>query len=78
MSVCIEQQNHHNNNFKQSLPICNDKTLISLLKLQQTLKFWMARSRQRTQLSHLDARILEDIGMTPAQRDKEIAKPFWK
>ena len=34
--------------------------------------------RQRQALAALDARLLNDIGVTPKQAANEIAKPFWK
>ena len=35
------------------------------------------KSRQRRELAVLDARLLEDIGITRADALKEAAKPFW-
>jgi uncharacterized protein YjiS (DUF1127 family) len=37
-----------------------------------------ARSRQREALSELDARLLDDIGVTRQQANVEAAKPFWR
>lgn len=39
---------------------------------------WRLRARGRSDLAYLDARMLEDIGMTPAQAEREIRKPFWR
>lgn len=33
--------------------------------------------RSREDLSHLDSRMLEDIGITQAQADTEVRKPIW-
>jgi uncharacterized protein YjiS (DUF1127 family) len=37
-----------------------------------------ARSRQRDALLELDARLLDDIGVTRQQANVEAAKPFWR
>lgn len=42
------------------------------------LEFWMQRRRQRLDLAALDDRLLRDIGVTPEQAGREIAKPFWR
>ncbi|MCC7273535.1 MAG: DUF1127 domain-containing protein [Alphaproteobacteria bacterium] len=39
---------------------------------------WRARAAQRHALAELDARMLRDIGLGPAERRSEIAKPFWR
>ena len=39
---------------------------------------WHMRSRHRLALSRLDAHMLQDIGMHPATRARECAKPFWQ
>jgi len=47
-------------------------------------RFWRecarrsARSRQRRALSHLDDRLLDDIGVTRQQATAEVAKPPWQ
>jgi uncharacterized protein YjiS (DUF1127 family) len=38
----------------------------------------MERSRQRHALRELDARLLDDVGISDAERRQEIAKPFWR
>lgn len=38
---------------------------------------WHERARQRRQLLMLDDRMLKDIGLTRADVDEEIRKPFW-
>ncbi len=40
--------------------------------------FWADRARQRQHLAGLDARLLRDIGVSPADARAERAKPFWK
>ena len=38
---------------------------------------WAARAGQRHDLAALDAHLLKDIGVTPAEAAREAAKPFW-
>ncbi len=55
---------------------------LSLLeKLQAVLsvmQLWSDRRYQRKQLAKLDARQLNDMGLTREQVAAEFAKPFWK
>ena len=50
----------------------------SALKVLNTLSIWGARSRERQQLSELNDRMLEDIGLTRAQVAVEVGKYFWQ
>ena len=43
-----------------------------------TLREWSRRSRERHQFAQLDARMLADIGMSHADRDMLVNKPFWR
>jgi uncharacterized protein YjiS (DUF1127 family) len=43
-----------------------------------TLRAWRRRLRERDQLSHLDDRMLKDIGITRAEALRLSDKPFWK
>ena len=50
-------------------------------KLQVTLESaqsWIDRHHQRKLLAQLDARQLEDMGITQEQLQKELAQPFWR
>lgn len=38
----------------------------------------MQRAQQRRALARLDARLLADIGMDPAEAAAEASKPFWQ
>ncbi len=38
---------------------------------------WRERGRQRRHLAMLDDRLLKDIGVTRADLDAEVRKPFW-
>ena len=39
---------------------------------------WARRRRQRLRLKDLDDRILKDIGVSRAEADREMRKPFWR
>lgn len=42
------------------------------------LRHWQLNWRTRRQLASLDARLLADAGISEAQRQEELAKPFWR
>ncbi|KIC29268.1 DUF1127 domain-containing protein [Leisingera sp. ANG-M6] len=48
------------------------------LSLTARLRLHLAAWRQRRQLSRLDDRALEDIGVTRAQADAEARGGFWR
>ena len=39
---------------------------------------WIERSRQRHALGELDHHLLDDIGISRAERMREVSKPFWR
>jgi uncharacterized protein YjiS (DUF1127 family) len=39
---------------------------------------WDQRLKQRNALSRLSSRLLDDAGITEAQRLAEVNKPFWR
>ena len=43
-----------------------------------TLREWRRRARDRADLAGLDNRMLTDIGLTRADAEFLINKPFWK
>jgi uncharacterized protein YjiS (DUF1127 family) len=49
----------------------------AVLRLE-TLLAWVVRSRQRRALAELDARLLQDAGISPAAAKAEAARPFWR
>nr|WP_236614340.1 DUF1127 domain-containing protein [Stutzerimonas azotifigens] len=49
-----------------------------LLALSARLALWRQRVRTRRQLAMLDARGLADIGISAAERDAELSRPFWR
>ena len=38
---------------------------------------WQYRAADRAHLADLEPHLLKDIGLTPAERDREARKPFW-
>jgi uncharacterized protein YjiS (DUF1127 family) len=44
----------------------------------ELLAVWRERRRQRFSLARLDDRMLRDIGVTFADVEGEISKPFWR
>lgn len=49
-----------------------------LVRLAETVAVGIERRRQRLALARLDDRMLRDIGLTSADVEGEITKPFWK
>ena len=47
-------------------------------RLGATLREWRRRVRDRGQLAQLDERMLGDIGLTRADAEYLINKPFWR
>ena len=47
-------------------------------RIVHTLHVWRERIRAREELSRLDLRSLQDIGLTTADRDFLVNKPFWR
>jgi uncharacterized protein YjiS (DUF1127 family) len=43
-----------------------------------TLREWRRRARDRSRLAELDERTLQDIGLTRADAEFLINKPFWR
>lgn len=44
----------------------------------QLVGFWRDLARQRRALGRLDDRLLKDIGVSRADVEQEVAKPFWR
>ncbi len=43
----------------------------------RTLLTWQERDQQRRALAQLDARMRKDVGLSRAEVDLELRKPFW-
>lgn len=48
------------------------------LRAYAALCRWQRNQRTRKQLACLDSRQLADAGISEAQRQNELAKPFWR
>jgi uncharacterized protein YjiS (DUF1127 family) len=48
------------------------------LRAYAALCSWQRNQRTRKQLARLDSRQLADAGISEAQRQNELAKPFWR
>ena len=46
--------------------------------VRAALREWRQRKNSRLELARLDERMLRDIGLTRAEADHEINKPFWR
>lgn len=42
------------------------------------LVVWQERARERRRLATLDERLLRDVGLSRADIEQEIRKPFWQ
>jgi uncharacterized protein YjiS (DUF1127 family) len=47
-------------------------------RLFTAMVIWQQRYALRQHLLEMDARLLEDIGLSRAEARREAAKPFWK
>jgi uncharacterized protein YjiS (DUF1127 family) len=50
----------------------------ALLRAVDAMATWHDRRRQRFALARLDDRMLRDIGLTMADVEAEVSKPFWR
>jgi uncharacterized protein YjiS (DUF1127 family) len=54
------------------------RILIPLWLARDVMLLWLARSRQRSALAQLDARLLRDIGLAKPEAEREAQKRFWQ
>ena len=47
------------------------------VSIVEYLRVWQVHARDRRMLENLDDHLLKDIGMTRADLDHELSKPFW-
>ncbi len=47
-------------------------------RLRARLREWRRRGRDRAELAALDARMLADIGLSRAESEFVVNKPFWR
>jgi uncharacterized protein YjiS (DUF1127 family) len=48
------------------------------LGVAEVLLTWVERTRQRRQLAQLSSHMLKDIGLSRADVEIEMSKPFWR
>jgi len=53
-----------------------DRGLVT--RLFDQLVGWLERARQRRHLGELDDRLLRDIGLSRAEVENELSRPFWQ
>ena len=46
--------------------------------LNQIFATWRQRSKERSELAHLDHRTLRDLGLSASEVQFEANKPFWR
>ena len=49
-----------------------------ILDLLVAVETWLDRRAQRMELAELDDHILHDVGLSRADVEREMAKPFWR
>lgn len=53
------------------------RALVDPRQVTRVVTQWHGRAVSRRQLARLDARMLDDIGLSHDDVDREIRKPFW-
>ena len=59
-------------------PVAPGRAAALFRRMASMLRTWRRRLRERDQLARLDERMLADIGITRADAEFLINKPFWK
>ena len=49
-----------------------------IVNATDTVLDWQDRARQRHRLGEMDDHLLRDIGLSRADLEHEVAKPFWR
>lgn len=49
-----------------------------VLRVTDVLLTWQGRAAQRAQLAATEDHLLEDMGLSRADVEREVAKPFWR
>ncbi len=49
----------------------------AVARLFEAVLIWQERDKQRRALAELDARMLKDLGLSWADVERELRKPFW-
>lgn len=73
------QENIRSNTLNSFELSCARQTSASVFGRLVDMYFdWRERSRQRRHLAGLDHHMLRDIGLSRADVDQEVSKPFWR
>jgi len=48
------------------------------VKVVSVLRTWVRRSQDRRMLANMSGHMLDDIGLTPGDIDREVNKYFWQ
>ncbi len=59
------------------LPARRGSLKAALLSIASTVVMWRRRARDRSHLRDLEPYLLDDVGIPPERRDREVRKPFW-
>ena len=59
-------------------PSLRQTSLGVLGSLMDRLLVWQERARQRAALASLEPHLLKDIGVSAADAEREVRKPFWR
>ena len=64
----------------ESRPVCSGAGTgrHMLSSLARSIEIWLIRQQERQELSSLDDRLLDDIGISREDALWEAGKPFWK
>jgi len=54
------------------------KTAGVVTRLFDQVMYWLDSARQRRHLGELDDRLLRDIGLSRAEVEHELSRPFWQ
>jgi uncharacterized protein YjiS (DUF1127 family) len=59
-------------------PVFSQPPIAWLARQRVRLNRWLLNARTRRQLALLDQRLLADAGISPGEREAELAKAFWQ
>ena len=62
----------------QTRPAARKAQLGLVARVVDLMLTWSDRMRQRRHLAELDDRLLQDIGVSRADIENEISRPFWR
>lgn len=60
------------------MPAANRRGAALVARLVDILLAWHERRRQRRQLAMMDDHMLRDLGLSSADVEQEVHKPFWR